>query len=426
MQFAAVCVLVRTAEGTNANSALKMQETIAKIMGSSTLGTGLFAFLQSADLLAVTPRLLLAPGYTGQMANGVASVAITEAGDGYDPEDPPAVTFSGGGSNATIVQATGHAVVNEDGEVTAVIIDTPGQWYTAAPTVAIAAPGTGTQATATATIELLANPVVASMTSVLNQLLGHAIVESSGTSEQGDEDWRETINSQRIIPVSGGCKVIDPETGAVVVRPVAPRIAGIAIRRDHEKGAPFHSWANQPVQGIVGPGRAMKFVLTDGANEGQQLIGNNLGVVVRGQLGNELAISSGGFVYIGTDNAGDDELWRFYNVTRGRDYIHLGLIRTLRYYLGKFNITRNAVQQIVNTMESFLLDLQANEHILGFKCYFLADKNSPEQIRLGHLTISFAAEEPPPLKVITIESSRYRPAIEAMVADLAAQLNLAA
>jgi hypothetical protein len=43
------------------------------------------------------------------------------------------------------------------------------------------------------------------------------------------------------------------------------------------------------------------------------LLSNNIGVLVRGLLGVETAISSGGFVLISTDNAGDDELWRFYN-----------------------------------------------------------------------------------------------------------------
>jgi len=56
---------------------------------------------------------------------------------------------------------------------------------------------------------------------------------------------------------------------------------------------------------------------------------------------------------------------------------------------------------------------------------FRTEGNSPEQIRLGHLTVGFRAEEPPVLKHITIESSRYREAIDAMVSDLATQLNLA-
>lgn len=422
-QFAAVIVVVRTAEGASADPAIKLQQTIAGVMGSSTAGTGMFAFLKAPDKLAVTPRLITAPGYTGQLASGVNAIVVGNGGSGYDPLSPPAVTFSGGGGGIGIVQGTGNALVSEAGVVTGIAIDTPGQWYTAAPTITIAAPTSGVQATATATINQLANPVVAGSTSVLNQLMAHAVFESSGVSEQGDTDWRETFQSQRIIPVVGGVRIVDPDTGSVVVRPVAPRIIGIGVRRDHEMGAPFHSWANQAVQGIVGPGRAIKFVLTDDGNEGQQLLRSNIGIIAKGELGNEFAIASSGFVFIGTDNAGDDPLWQFYNVTRGRDYIHLMLIRTLRFYLGRFNITGHTVQAVVNTMKFALRDLMADGHILGYNVLFNPDSNSPEQIRLGHLTVSFAAEEPPVLRKITIESSRYREAINQMVSQLAAQLN---
>jgi phage tail sheath protein FI len=149
-------------------------------------------------------------------------------------------------------------------------------------------------------------------------------------------------------------------------------------------------------------------------------------VLVRGEIGSDFAIASGGFVFIGTDNLGEDELWRFYNVTRGRDYIHLGLIRALRFFLGRFNITGQAVQAILNTMGFFLRDLQADQNILGYRVTFTGGKNSAEQIRLGRLTIGFKAEEPPVLKRIIIESARYREAIDATIAQLERMLNIAA
>jgi hypothetical protein len=61
------------------------------------------------------------------------------------------------------------------------------------------------------------------------------------------------------------------------------------------------------VQGIIGPARDIPFSLTDNANEAQELLGFNIGVVVRGEIGDDFAIASGGFVFIGTDNAGEDE-----------------------------------------------------------------------------------------------------------------------
>jgi phage tail sheath protein FI len=267
--------------------------------------------------------------------------------------------------------------------------------------------------------------VVAGATSVCNQLLGHMIVESAGSSFQNDIDWRETMQSHRLIALSGGCRVMDPVTSYIVIRPLAPRMAGIMVRRDHETGAPFHSAANQAVQGIISPNREIGFNLTDSANEAQELFAANIGALIRGEVGDDFAIASGGFVLISTDNVGEDPLWQMYNVMRGRDYIHLGMLRALRYFLGRYNIIGHTVQAILNTMRFFLRDLQADQHILGYQVNFRTEGNSPEQIRLGHLTVGFKAEEPPVLKHITIESSRYREAIDSMVADLATQLNLA-
>jgi hypothetical protein len=164
--------------------------------------------------------------------------------------------------------------------------------------------------------------------------------------------------------------------------PLSPAVIGIGVRRDHEKqGRPFHSWANQPVQGIVGPSRPINFSLTDGATEGQRLLSHNVGVLLRGELGVETAIASGGFVYVGTDNAGEDDLWRFYNVTRGRDYIHLMFLRTLRFYLGRFNLTGQTIQAVLNTMGFAMRDLKADGDILGYEVKFTRDQNSAEELR---------------------------------------------
>jgi len=207
------------------------------------------------------------------------------------------------------------------------------------------------------------------------------------------------------------------------VSALSPAIIGVGVRRDHEKqGRPFHSWANQPLQGILGPSRSIGFSLTDGATEGQRLLSANVGVILRGEMGVESAIAQGGFVYVGTDNAGEDDLWRFYNVTRGRDYIHLMLLRTLRYYLGRFNITGQAIQAVLNTMDSGLRSLKADGDILGFEINFTRDQNSPEELRQGRFTVNFAAEEAPVLRYLGVQSARYRPALDTLLDDLLAQI----
>jgi phage tail sheath protein FI len=507
MQFAARVVVVRVAEGVSTDPVIKAQQTISNIVGSSLDGTGIWAFLKSAQTLGVIPRLIIAPGYTGQMANGVGTVTQVLPGANYIADTSYPVVFSGGG--ATAIQATGHAIGLTGGALGPVILDTPGAWYTTVPTVvapsagkhvtvaAVAGAGTdyavsdhitldngvvlnvttigalgiitavsvitsglldaalpdptnpqvqvsttgiGTGATFTLTwvaytaatytvedISLGANPVCASLTSVLNQLVAHAVVESSGQSQVNDDLWRSTLNSKRLIPVSGGCRVLDTTSGLVLFKPIAPRVVGVAVRQDAAHGgAPFFSWANQAIQGIIGPMRDIPFALTDGNNEAQELLRDNIGVVVRGEVGNDFAIAAGGFVFVGTDNAGEDELWRFYNQVRGRDFILLTAIRATRFYLGRYNITPHTVQAVINTIKGILRDLTSDGNLLGYKMQFNPKSNSADEIRLGHLVIGFAAEEPAPFRLLTIQSTRYRPAIDSMIADLSTQLNLTA
>lgn len=267
-----------------------------------------------------------------------------------------------------------------------------------------------------------ANAVCAALPALCNKLLAHAVVDGPATGEQDAIDWRETMTSPRLIPVDPAVKVIDAD-GQPVVQPLSPAVVGVAVRRDHEKrGRPFHSWANQPVHGIAGPSRPINFSLTDGATEAQRLLGANVGVLVRGEMGVESAIARGGFVFIGTDTAAEDDLWRFYNVGRGRDFIHLTFLQTLRFYLGRFNITGQTIQAVINTMESALARLKAEGDVLGYKVEFTRDLNTPEDLRQGRFTVSFAAEEAPVLRYLGVQSARYRPALDALLSDLLVQV----
>lgn len=396
-------VVVRVAKGaTDA-------ETIGNIVGSESQKTGLFAFLSAGIDLAKIPRLIIAPGYTHQSASGIKGLTLTQGGTGYT--SAPAVALTGGGGTG----ATAHAVLT-DGAVSAVILDNPGSGYTSAPLVTFSG-GAGTGATAAATYGQFGNAVVAALPSICSRLIAHAIVEGPGTTEVAIENWRETFSSERLIPVDLWVKV--QEGAEVVTRPGVSRVAGIAVRRDYEfRGRPFHSWANQPMQDIVGLVRNPSFSLTDGDSEGQALLRHNIGIAVRGELGVESAIASSGFIFIGTDNAGVDEEWRFYHVTRGRDFIHLGLLRTLRVFLGRSNIDGHSIQAILNTMTVWLGDLQSDGDILGFRTGFTKDANTPEELRLGKFACFFKAEEPPVLRRLQIDSHRYRPALDSLLQDL--------
>jgi uncharacterized protein len=424
LQRSAQIVIVRTAEGTNADPALKLQQTIGNIIGSSLNGTGVWAFLLAGELVGAYPRIILAPGYTGQQATGLDTITQSDAGSGYVQDRRYELTFGSAGANS--VPGSAYALGQADGTLGPAVIESFGAYMTAVPTVTAPAPTSGTTATYSAATAPLGNPVVASMDSVLNQILAHAIAESSGTSLAQDETYRETINSQRIIVVTGGVKIAQPVTGTVVVRPLAPRMAGAMVRRDYEKGSPFYSACNQPIRGILGPSRRIKFSLFDGANEGQALLAANIGFLSHGEVGDDFQIASGGYVILSTDNAGEDELWRFYNQTRGRDFLNLTLARAERFYLGRFNITPQTVLSIIAVVKNVLRDLQAADDLLGFDVGFMGNLNSPEEVRKGNITISFKAEEPAPLRKITNRHGRYRQAVVRMVESLETQLAIAA
>lgn len=419
-QVAAQVVLVRAEEGAT------VQETIANLRGDINTRTGMFALLDAAHVLGVTPRIVAIPGFTSQPVNQVTAVTVTAPGSAY--VTAPTVAFTGGGSAAGKVLPTGHAVLGtgaEAGKVVSVVLDTKGANLTEAPTIAFT-DGTGTGATATAALDTATNAICASLPSLLDQLLAVGVVDGPATTMNAAIAWRTSLSSKRIIPVDPAYKRIDGE-GDIVIVPQSPYVIGQLIANDHSHaGLPSHSAANRAVRGIVGTSRPIAFSLLDGANEGQTLLSHNIGITVRGE-NTDGAIADGGFVLIATDTCSEDPIWKFYNQVRMRDFIHLMFIKTLRMYLGKYNITGQTLQSVMNTMNFALRDLKAQQAIIDYKpVSFSVDRNSPEQLRLGRFTLEVKFEEPAPLVYLGIQSARYRPALDILLSDLQSQLATAA
>lgn len=412
-QVSARVVIVRVEEGDDED------ETITNLVGSSALKTGIHALRLAGPKLGIVPRLIGVPNFTHQRDTGVSAVTMTANGSG-GANGTFAIAFTGGsgtGAAGTFTVAAGAIVPSS------IVITNAGSGYVSAPAASFAASTGLTGATSTVQIADLANPVTAALPAVCSALLAHAVVSGPHSTLGAFTDWRETLASDRLIPVETWAKV--GVNGALIDSVGA--VLGIAVRRDHEyAGRPFHSWANQPVYGIVGPNRNIDFSLTEGATEGQQILSLNGGIILRGEAGVEGAVASGGFAYVGTDNAGTDDLWRFYNVTRGRDYIHLLLLKTLRVYLGRQNLNGQTIEAVVQTMKMALRNLQAEGDILGFEVGFERGQNTPEELRLGRFKLTFKAEEAPVLRNLGLRSARYRPALDALLSDLLAQLDVAA
>lgn len=411
-QVAAKIVVVRVAEGVSVDT------TIANIIGSEGAGTGIWALLDAGHLHGVVPRIVIVPGFTSQFRDkGVLSIAVGAAGTGYSNGTITIAAPPAGG-----VQATAHPVFT-GGALTSIVIDNPGDGYVSAPSASFSGTGGSGASLGTVAVGVIGNPVMAAIPTVLDRLRAIHIPEGPSSTRQRWLDWLETISSARIVhPTAQGVLISDGEGGTITVGG-SPRLAGIYVRRDYETdGVPSRGIANQAVRGIVGVSRPINWSYTDGSVEGQDLVGRHGGVIVKGESGVEDAVAEGGFVFWGTDTLSADPLWQFVNVLRMRDYIELGQVATLRYYLGRYNITTATVNAILNTVTSQLQGLKNRGYIIDFKVFFEADNNSPEDLRQGYLTIGFKAEEPPVLRKITVSSRRYREALTTLVNSIATQL----
>lgn len=331
-QSSARIVAVRVSAGANRS------ETISNIVGSAVDGTGLYALKKAGQLLGVIPRLIGAPGFTGDF------------------------TRDGGG-------------------------------------------------------QAEANPICAALPTICSALIAHAIVDGPGTTQQDALDWRETIASDRIIPVDAWVKAADG-----TFQPGSSRWLGIAARVDFKHGGyPFWSFSGQQVSNILGLKNYWPFSLTDGANAGQEMLAQHVNIIARGEAGVETAIAASGFVTAGVWNAGADPLWHMYNRTRQIDWLHLSLLKSVRLRLGVENVTPHSVQAVLNDMTVVCNDMMQNGGTVGFRVGFEASRNNESNLREGKFRVFVQNEGPAAITQVTIDSRPYYAALTAELQTLIAQ-----
>lgn len=264
------------------------------------------------------------------------------------------------------------------------------------------------------------NPIWAALPLACEQLLAVAVVDVDPADKDDAITQREVFNSERILPIGIAARVYEGE--ALVTRAMGPRIIGLMIRIDNmHDGKPFNPFANRPVFGLSGLSRNIPFSLLDGSTEGQQMLEAEVSIVVQGETGVDGAVADGGFVFIGTDNTTTGELWKQIHQVRGADYLTVKMMEITRTFLGK-RISADVAEAWLNSIKFMLRDHKVDEDILGFDLQFRADKNSPENIRLGHLTVNLGIEPVPAFKVASHEVARYRPALDDLVGQIIARL----
>ncbi len=384
---------------------------------------------------------------TGGTAGEIVSITVDTGGNTYGAT-APVVTITGGGGTG----ATAHAVLTA-GVVSSILVDNAGSGFTSAPTVTIAAPpggqvtsltltapggyapgtvvtvtiadsegGTGTGATASVSLEQLANPVCAILPSIASSLLAHSLVSGPGTTVQDAQAWRVTLpDEERLIP-QDDWEIIENLAGnGTEYIDGACRSLGLAIRTDFQNGGyPFHAWANQPIVGALGVKRPDGFSLTDGATDGQVLLAAGIGITARGDA-QDTSIDDSGYVAISVSNASSDTLYNLYNKTRGNDFINLALLKSIRKRLGKNNITRKGVDAVLNDMTVVNQTIMSlpDPGIIGFKVMFNAADNTVAGLRAGKFTVENDAEVPAPIIQVTINRGLDADAETALLQQLA-------
>ena len=376
-------------------------------------------------------------------AGAIGNIVVDNGGQDY-LDGVPTVTISGGGGAG----ATAHAVMNASGAVDHIAIDNPGSGFTSLPSVAIGAPapgeitgltltnpgsyapdavvtatiadsngGVGTGATVSVTLELLDNPICAALPPVLDSLLGVALVGGPGTTKAAALAFRGLLNSKRLIAQDDWEIVQDPTvaggTGTAYIDGAA-RSLGLAVRTDFQHGGyPFYAWANVPVQGALGLKRVDSFSLLDGATDGQELLAAGVGITVRGDL-SDTSLDESGYIAVSVN----DTSGNFYNKTRGRDFIDLTLLKTIRKILGGNNITPHSVQAVLTAMSQVMVNMPS-DGVVGYQIGFNSSDNSIAGLRAGKFTVYDNSEEAAPICQITINRALDDAALTSELGSLA-------
>ncbi len=230
--------------------------------------------------------------------------------------------------------------------------------------------------------------------------------------------WRETMASDRLIPMDGWVLPSKSNTHTDGVG----QALGLFARVDFQhNGLPFWSISGQQINNIRDVKNHYSFSLTDGATQAQELMAEQIGTITRGEVGVETAASGSGFQFLGVWNASTDPLKWFYNKRRGRDWTHIALMKSVRLRLGVENVTPGAVDAVLRDMQEIGAYLIQRKCVVGFKCDFVRSDNSPSELRQGRFVVTYAQEEPSPITRIGINSQLYFKALEVELNTLIAQ-----
>lgn len=384
-------------------------ETIANVVGDQVSKTGLHALRRAPSLYGVTPKILIAPGFTSlRPANGVASIAVDEDGSGYTTA--PAVTIAPPPAGGRQAKAT---AVLAGGAVSSIVVTDPGGGYNPAalPAVAIAAPpGGGTQATAAVTLGTVANPVVAEQLTLARRLRAVVVADTPGVTAEAAYQYRQDWDSDRLYIVDPMVSVL--RAGAIASEPASARVAGLISSVTLEEGFWF-SPSNHVIEGVVGLGRPIEHSISDPSVESQYLNGREIAVVVRGH--------AGGYKLFGNRVASSDPLKAFLSVRRSHDVVIETIERANEWAFDK-PFSKQLLLDMAETVNGALRRFRAMGASLGGRVWYDTALNTAASMAAGQIYVHYDAEGPAPVERITYVFNRNTGYYDELIGDVAREI----
>ncbi|MCB1473846.1 MAG: phage tail sheath subtilisin-like domain-containing protein [Rhodobiaceae bacterium] len=360
---------------------------MGNVIGDRLLRTGMHAARDGRADLGITPRLLVAPGFTSNRpTDGVQSIALDDAGAGYTVA--PTVTITGDGTGAAAI-----ATIDANGEVTEVVVTNPGAGYTGA-VVAFSGGGGGAGAAATATLGQVANPVATELLTLANRFRAGVIVDGPNTDAAAAYQYRLDYDTDRMLIVDPHVKVF--KGSAVQTEPASARVAGLQAKIDLEEGF-WVSPSNHVLEGVVGTARVVEHSLYERDVESQYLNQNAIATVVRAP--------SGGWKLWGNRVPSSDPLNIFWARRRAHDVIIDSIEEAHEWAVDK----PFSLQLLLDIAESVNAKLRVWKRLgatLGGRVWLDPELNTPLTLASGQLYIHYDAEGPAPLEHLVFVFNR--------------------
>jgi hypothetical protein len=235
-----------------------------------------------------------------------------------------------------------------------------------------------------------ANPVVAELIGVLDELKAVAFVDGPDTTDADALAYRELIGSQRVYIVDPKVLVWDTTTSAYVARPASARFAGVQARVDTNLGF-WHSLSNKPINGIGGASRTVTYGL-----QANHLNENHVGTIIN---------MGSGFITWGNRAATEDDLWVFLSVRRTADFINEAIEKAYLEFVDKPFSAAN-LKFMLESGNAAMRTFKASGAILGGRVWINETLNEPTEMAAGKITLSMEFEPPAPMEDIRFFAHR--------------------